>query len=497
MVDTYRLLSRGEYDNDFSFLNYNSSFPTKEVRGRNCVYKFRHKQYTGEYAYNKNLVAMINGVQSEIPYKVISVNYFKLITDKMTDIAMNNDIAIKTGDSERDQKVIKLIEDKNWKDSIRKAFKLCTEYGDSCIKTYTNGCSVLSPLNCFKVVDRSNIDRTIAYVLYEPIYTKYNSVETLEYIRFEIHFKGKIYEICKYYNGGSIGIDAEIEYHGRVIPRGGQWYNTGIDDCELVQWCCINQEADGVYGESLYQSIQDIVFAIEQRISVNAHALDASLNPFIIIGADMVHSVKDPNTGIERIELKLINDKFVLSAGDVNVKTVELNYNLENSEHMINILQGYLYELSEMGKTYLSGEYSGNISEETLNNTIKSAIDKANRLINEMYNSFRDSLYCLCRLNGIEVNRSDITIIFNVGRTDDDKTVAEICKTCTDIGLFSKHTLREKYYGYNKEQSEAEDEQIRKENELNTENTSLADSNINNTAIKEDSKNEGETQQVD
>ena len=109
MVDTYRLLSRGEYDNDFSFLNYNSSFPTKEVRGRNCVYKFRHKQYTGEYAYNKNLVAMINGVQSEIPYKVISVNYFKLITDKMTDIVMNNDIAIKTGDSERDQKVIKLI----------------------------------------------------------------------------------------------------------------------------------------------------------------------------------------------------------------------------------------------------------------------------------------------------------------------------------------------------------------------------------------------------
>ena len=149
MVDTYRLLSRGEYDNDFSFLNYNSSFPTNEVRRRNCVYKFRHKQYTGEYAYNKNLVAMINGVQSEIPYKVISVNYFKLITDKMTDIVMNNDIAIKTGDSERDQKVIKLIEDKNWKDSIRKAFKLCTEYGDSCIKTYTNGCSVLSPLNCY------------------------------------------------------------------------------------------------------------------------------------------------------------------------------------------------------------------------------------------------------------------------------------------------------------------------------------------------------------
>lgn len=497
MVDTYRLLSRGEYDNDFSFLDYNSSFPTKEVRGRNTVYKWRHKQYTGEYARNKCLIAMINGVQSEIPYKVISINYFKLITDKMTDIVMNNDITVKTGDIERDKKIIKLIEDKNWKDSIRKAFKLCTEYGDSCIKTYTGGCSVLSPLNCFKIVDKSDISKVIAYVLYEPIYNKYNNVETLEYIRFEIHFKGKIFEICKYYTGGSIGVDVEVNYRGRTIPKGGTWYDTGIDDCELVQWCSINQEADGVYGESLYQSIQDIVFAIEQRISVNAHALDASLNPFIIIGADMVHSVKDPNTGIEKIELKLINDKFVLSAGDVNVKTVELNYNLENSEHMINILQGYLYELSEMGKTYLSGEYSGNISEETLNNTIKSAIDKANRIISETYSSFRDSLYCLCRLNGIDIRKSDITIVFNVGRTDDDKTVAEICKTCTDIGLFSKHTLREKYYGYNKEQSDAEDAQIKRENELNSKSQNSVDENNNNKEIKEDLKNESKTEQVD
>ncbi|MBR1739946.1 MAG: hypothetical protein IJ737_06615 [Ruminococcus sp.] len=82
--------------------NYGANFPSKEISGRNAVYRFRHKEYSGEYSYNKNLVAYINGVESEIPYKVISTNYFELITNKMTDLVMNNDFAIKTGDIARD-----------------------------------------------------------------------------------------------------------------------------------------------------------------------------------------------------------------------------------------------------------------------------------------------------------------------------------------------------------------------------------------------------------
>ena len=55
-LDMFRLLSKGQYDTDFSFLNYNSKFPSAEVQGRNAIYRFRHKQYTGEYANNKNLI---------------------------------------------------------------------------------------------------------------------------------------------------------------------------------------------------------------------------------------------------------------------------------------------------------------------------------------------------------------------------------------------------------------------------------------------------------
>ena len=504
-VDFYRLLSRGQYDTDFSFLNYNSTFPSAEVQGRNTVYRFRHKQYTGEYARNKNLIARINGVESEIPYKVISVNYFKLLSNKMTDLVFNNDITIKTGDIDRDKKVNKLVERVGFVDSIRKAFKICTEYGDACLKTNVNGVSSFAPTHAFKVVDESDITKTKAFVLYEPLYDKIAGQKIIKYMRFEIHFKGKIYECARDYIGsyicGTVGTPAAVKYKGRLIPKDGIWYDTGVEDKELVQWLSINEEADGVYGESVYQDIQDIVFAIEQRISVNQHLLDNSMTPFIIVGADMVDTEVDTN-GNERRVLKLINGTFMVSEGDTQVKSVELNYNLDNSENMLGILQSFLYELSEMGKTYLSGEYSGNISEETLNNTIKSAIDKGNRLITEMYTAFRDSLYVLCKLNGINISRDEITLVFNVGRTDDDSKVSEICKTLIESKILSKATVREKYFGYNKEQSDNEDKQIEiessnvdqqsKEVKDNIDNLTSENNENKDKEIKEDKQNEVE-----
>ena len=172
----------------------------------------------------------------------------------------------------------------------------------------------------------------------------------------------------------------------------------------------------------------------------------------------------------------------MVSAGDQGVKSVELDYNLTNSENMIDMLLGFMYELSEMGKTFLSGEYSGNISEETLNNTIKSAIDKGNRLLTELYSTFRDSLYCLCRLNGIDVKKSDITIIFNVGRTDDDLKVSQICETLSNNKILSRRSIREKYFGMNSDQSDAEEMYIKAENSepnssINTNDNDFVDTN--------------------
>ena len=504
-MDLYRKTSRGKYDTDFSFMKSgNTIFPSKEVRQRNSVYRFRFKEFNGSYSENKQLIAMVDGVETEINYKTLSTNYFKLLTNKMSDLIFNNDITIKTGDIKRDKEIYALVDRTGWINEIRKAFKKATIYGDSCIKTYAGGVSAFNPLNCFKIVDAHDINKTLAYCLYEYLYTETGGVRYLTHIRFEIHFKGKIFEQVKLYSGnyrsGSIGKAVDYKYRGRDISKEGNWYDTGVDDCELIQWLTVNQEADGVYGESLYADIQDLVFALEQRLSSEYYSLNNLQNPFLVIGASAIQT--DQRTG-ER-SVKLINNKILVQKEGDGVKPefVTPEYKLESSEQFIETVRDLIYELSELSKSYLSGQYSGNPSEESINNLIKSAIDKGNRLITEMYYAFRDSLYVLCRLNGINITKEEINIGFNVGRTDDDMKIIEICEKAVNNKILSKATVREKYFGYNKEQSDAEDVQIEIENnsvnqqeninDNNFEQTSNNEENLKDKEIKEDKQNEVE-----
>lgn len=479
MIDIFRVLSKGQYDNDFSFLQYGHTFPSNEVKGRNIVYRYRHRQYTGEYSRNKKITVRKQDQEMEIPYKVLSVNYFKLLTNKMTDLVFNNELVIRSGDIERDKLILALVDKYNWVDSIRKGFKKATIFGDACLKTTPFIPSAFDPMYCFKVVNKSDINETIAYVLYEYLSEKRGNVDVITHIRFEIHFKGKIYECVKQFTAGTLGLSVDYTYRGRLIPKGGQWFDTGIDEF-MIQYISINQEADGVYGESLYTEITDIVYALEQRISTNKHLLDNSMAPILAVSGDVIQT--DEQTG--KRSLKLINGQFLVSRGEnIDAKPVELTYNLDQSNNFIEMLKTLIYELTEMGKTFLTGEYSGNISEESLNNIIKGAIDKGNRLITESYTAFRDSLYVLCRLNGIAINKEDISIQFNVGRADDDKTVADVSTTLITNKVLSKATVREKYYGMNKEQSEKEDIQIELENGSNTQQLENID-DVSNKEVK-------------
>lgn len=466
-LDTFRYLSRGKYDTDFEFLNANSKFPSDEVRGRAAVYRFRAKQYDGTYAYNRYVTVLLNNIDTDIPYSVITVNYFKLVVNKMIDLITNNDYTIKTGDLAVDKLVNKLVERTGWRSAVNQAFFKVIKFGDCVMKTYKGGVSVTDPLTCFKVVDSNDTNKTLGVVLYEPLRQKIHGQLEYTKIRFEIHFKGKIYECVKQYSGGfytgTIGESVEYTYKGRTIKKEGNWYETGVDDVELVQWLTVNKEADGVYGESVFQDIQDIIFAMEKRLSIMNGLLDNQASPMLIMGMSSleeteqgyrVKTIYTPNGGQVLVTEDRVGDKFM------EPKPLQQVLDLSNSENMLDILRSYFYELSEMGKTFLSGEYGGNISEETLNNTIKSAIDKANRVVTEVYDKIRDSLYALCKLNGIDVNREDITITFNIGRTDDDMRVAEICKTLIEAGILSKNTVRSRYFGYNEEQSKQEQEQI-------------------------------------
>lgn len=462
-MDIYRTLSRGQYETDFSFLNNNKAFPPAEVIGRNAVYRYNKRLFSGEYGKDKKLIALIDSQETEIPYKVLTLNFFKLMVNKLDSLLFSNELTVKTGDIRRDELVRDLIERTNWETSIRRAVRLSQILGDSCIKTYRNGASAFSPLNCFKIVDKHNKENVKAYVIYEHLFNKDNT--KIEALRLEIHKAGKIVELVYSYSGtvigGNIGSPIDYEFNGRKISKKGNSYDTNCD-INCVQWLSVNKECDGVYGQSSFLDIQDIVFALEQRLSSEMWVIDNHEKPFLIVG--MSNIVPNEKTG--EYNLKQINGKYLISnPGDTEAKYLTWDGQLGNSKAFRDDLMSYFYELSELGKTYLSGEYSGNISEETLNNTIKSAIDRGNRECADIWQEVRNSLYVLCKLNNINIKLEDINISFNIGRSDDDKQVAEIIKTLSSEGIFSKVTLLERYFGYTREQALSELELIKREKE--------------------------------
>lgn len=470
-MDCYRPMTRGNYDTDFSGLNEGRQFPSNEVLGRNVVYRHNMRLFTGEYANNKRLLAIINDVYTPIDYKVLPLNYFKLMINKLDSLLFGNEITIKTGDVGRDNLVNKLVEKTAWVKSIREAVKLCEIYGDACIKTGRFGASAFSPLFAYKVVDQSDKKKVKAYVLHELLYercnTNYNENSYRPtHIRILICCKGFDYERVYEYNGsnvsGTLGKPVRYKYKDRWIPRKGRYYWTGVDDCETVQWLSVNVEDDGVYGTSSFTQVKDLIFAIENRLSTENWVIDAHGKPLLIAGMSAFKT--DEITGEYR--LSVVNGKYLVDKGGNDTKPEYLTWDgkLEASKQVRDDLMSAFYELSEMGKTFLSGEYTGNISEESLNNIIKSAIDRGNREVNDIWYDIRKSLYMLCKLNDIDISIEDINISFNVGRVDDTNVIADVCNKLSTMGLFSKQTLLNKFWGYSEADALAEFNRIQLEN---------------------------------
>lgn len=486
VINQFRPLTRGNYDTDFSNLKEGCEFPSNEVKARNQVYRYNKKLFTGEYAYNKKLIARVNNKDAEIEYKTLPLNYFELIVNKLDSLFFSNEITITTGNVETDNIVNKLVEKTGWTKSIRQGIKLAEIYGDSCIKTYRGGASAFAPTFAYKVVDISDKSKVIGYVMHELLYDTSKSINGTKdyiprYIRILISCKGFDYERVYEYQGtnisGTIGKPVRYKYKSRWIPRKGRYYFTGIEDAETLQWISVNIEKDGVYGSSSFESVKDLIFAIEERLSTENYVIDAHGKPLLIVGMSALKT--DEQTG--EYHLSVVNGKYMVAHGGDEGKPEYLTWDgkLEASKQVRDDLMSTFYELSEMGKTFLSGEYQGNISEESLNNIIKSAIDRGNREVNDFWYEIRKSLYILCRLNDININIENINISFNIGRVDDTKTISEISEMLINMGLFSKETILKKFWGYSEMDAKAEFDRIKEESEgRNNDNTRLSETVI-------------------
>lgn len=435
-------------DTNLKSLDKDNQFPPNHLLVRNAKYQLNMSRYNGTYGENRYLKILDSaGNEKQLPYKMLKINKFKLYTNKMDSLIFNRDPVIKTGCSETDKKVEQLVTATNWWNGIRRAVRNMEILGDGAIKTHKNGCSSFNPKFGYKVVDETDSSKVLAYVLYEYLD---------KCIRFEIHFDGHIYEVVRAYNGNSLGGAIRHKYKNRTIPVAGLWYDTGVD-IPLVQWLSLDSLGD--YGISPYDDFANLVHEIERRQTLELKVIDAHSEPIVVVGMGTLR--ENELTG--KVETDVLGSILEVAPGGVVPQYITWDSKTDASNKMIDRLFSEIYELSELGKTFMTGEYTGNVSDETLSSIVKSATDRANRHLWDIYPEIVKSLYCLCRLNNIDILLSDINIMFQTGQSDSIGEISKVVTERVNSGTLSIKTALQQFDGMSEEQALKEIETIKEE----------------------------------
>lgn len=443
-------------ETNLNMINENQAFPTIDMNIRNARYRLNERRRSGEYANNMYLtVQNKDGVEKKLGWNILKLNKFKLYTNKMDSLLFNRDPLITAGDDDTTVLVNKLVNRTQWIDGIRQAIRNMETYGDAPIKTHSGGVSPFSPVNAFKVVDEHDKTNVKYYVLVD--YLKDND-NTITHIRFETHLKGYVYERVYEYKGSILGKPVQYNIKDRTISVNGNWYATGVNDF-VIQWLLVDSQ-DGVYGQSPYEDFAPLVHEVERRLTLQNKILDAHSEPMLAVGAGLL--VENEITG--RVEpMDVLGNIVEVPSGYSAPQYVTWDGKLDNSQAMVDSLFSQIYEVTELGKTFMTGEYTGNISEESLDKLVKSALDRGERHVWDIYFEVRKSLYVLCKLNGLNVDIEDLNIVFQVGQMDSITTIANVINSRVEKGTLSVESALQRFDGYTEKQAIEEVNRIKAE----------------------------------
>lgn len=462
-----------EVNTDFECLQPGQPFPPDNVRFRNMRFNFEKKLYDGSYANGKMLEvtcldSMNRVIKKNLPYRVLTVNKFNLYVNKILSLYFGvSDFDYRARTDEDTEILRRLVERVGWVDSIMNAVTILETYGNCILRTYVGGVNAIPPTNGFLIVDKHDRNNIKAIVIYEILEEKQNNGIIKEYVRVELHCKGFMAERVYEYNfNGVLGEPVDYIYRGRLIKAEGNYYELPFDDVSAVEWMTIdrNRDESGVYGKSPFWDFAHLVFKLEELLSVEAFVTEANAKPLLAVSSSML--IADEKTGGYKLR-KIETDGLDITPVRENENPPQFvsvpTSQLEHSRKLRDDIQSHIYELMEFNRAFMIGEYSGQISHDTLEGIIRGCIDRAQRHWWQMYTPIKNSLYCLARLNGLNIPYEDIEIIANIGVNESKKEMANISSILINNKILSRETVRMMYYGMTKDQSDAEEEKIKKE----------------------------------
>lgn len=396
-------------------------YPPYAARERMERYELNQKRFKGEYNTDKYIkIKNLNGGVDYFP--LITENYYKLMTLKLQGLLLNEKPIISFKNSVENTELLQRLVDGSgfWK-AFLAGYRNFSGLGSGVLYLSVQGglpkVNALNPACMYKIVDAQNIDTITCYVLVQPIFkVDYKSTDSgkIEKLRVLYHYKG--YYIEKIFRYNEQGQIMNCESTKRV--------DTGLTDFAVFSFenSC---PTDEVYGYSDYDAIADIVSLYEQTLTLVNAVLVKNINPILQVPAGTF--TENEMTGA----LEAPTDGSVVEV-DPNSKDIEyINYDMQITDIM-NYVASLLNELgiqSELSKTFLTGEFTSNLSGEAIRSLLKAPLDKIGRSIDEMDEVIKRLLVQMMHIGGVECEVFDIDIVWRDGVSETIETTNQLNHT--------------------------------------------------------------------
>ncbi len=392
-------------------------FPPYMSRNRLDTYKINSARFNGRYNDGKFIrIKNLNGGVDRFP--IITENYFKLSTLKLQGLLLNEKPLLSSTTSEITTVLNDLVENSGFYKAFLSVYRNFSGLGTGAfyLSCGVDGPKVnsVNPGFIYKVVDAEDIETITCYVLVQPIfkvdYTKSSTVQDIEQLRVLYHYKGYYIEKVFNYSDHLIGNCISTK---RV--------ETGLTDFAVF---CVdnNTPTDAVWGLSDYDNIADTVGIYEQTITLVNAIMVKNLNPILQVPTGVF--TENEITG--KLEAPTEGSAVEVSAEDKDtLKYIKYDLELMDVKSYLEFLLNELGVHSELSKTFLTGEFTSNLSGAAIRNLLKAPLDKISRAIDEMEPSIKALFTQILHLAGYEVSPSSITIEWRDGCADtvDDNLV--------------------------------------------------------------------------
>lgn len=380
-------------------------------------YKVNLDRFSGEY--NREKYIGVKNLKGTVDYfKIMTENYYKLITLKLQGLLLNElPIITYKNNEEVNAKLQDLISSSGFWLAFQQAFRNFSSLGTGALYLYGTQenpkVNSINPMYLYKIVDEYNISDIKSYILAQPItsvdYKK--NISKVTHIRVLYHYKGYYIEKVFEYSKGELYKQVSYDFGDYKVPAKGLEVKTGLTDFAVFTFEN-NPSAVEVYGNSDYTSISDIVGVYEQIMTIVSIVVQKNINPII----QLPYGLMQENEQTGQLEFNGVGSAVEVRKDEKDIKYI--TYDMQ-----IGDLMGYLDKLieeigiqSEMSKTFLKGDFASNISGETVKNLMKSALDKISRSIDQLDMVVKNLFVQMLEYRGLDgLKLSDINIEWQDG----------------------------------------------------------------------------------